>query len=111
MDRRRALNRAFLAAFAQVFPAASGVIACLALAGCQLALDVDGQQCASDRDCVGLFGRSWVCTEERVCIDGAESPPPADAGSGDAASPMMNRPDLPENWACLGMPPKVIAPQ
>jgi hypothetical protein len=80
----------------------SWVIACAVLAGCQTWLDVEEQQCETDRDCVGLLGRSYICTEEQVCADAEDtSSPLADAG---AAS------ELPANWACLSEPPRRVAP-
>lgn len=59
-----------------------------------------------DNDCVGLLGRTFVCSDERVCIDetdNAPAPPPA----GDAG----NLPPLPDNWACLREPPRMVIPQ
>lgn len=75
----------------------------LLLQGCQLALDVEREQCSTDRDCVGLFGRSYVCTPERVCIEEVV----IDAGSDSGGGPSQ----LPERWKCLDEPPRVIVPQ
>jgi hypothetical protein len=71
------------------------------LQGCQLALDVEAEQCTTDRDCVGLFGRSFVCTDERVCIEEEV----ADAGMGDSGPAA-----LPPAWACIDEPPPPVAP-
>lgn len=79
----------------------SWALLCIPLFGCQALLDVEGEQCETDRECVGLFGRSYVCTGERVCVEQSTSTPTPDAG---AVS------ELPDNWACLEDPPRSIAP-
>lgn len=78
---------------------------CVALAGCSVAIDVDDPQCTTNQDCVGLFGRSYVCTAESVCIDGAAAPAPGDEPDD------METPELPDKWACLNDEPRMIVPQ
>jgi hypothetical protein len=69
------------------------------LQGCQLALDVEAEQCTTERDCVGLFGRSFVCTDERVCVEEI-----ADSGMGDASPSDA----LPPRWACIEKPRRTV---
>ncbi len=75
---------------------------CIPVLGCQVILDVEGQQCESDRDCVGLFGRDFVCTADRVCIDESDIQAPEEDAGG--------LPPLPDNWACLREPPRMVNP-
>jgi len=59
-------------------------------------LDVEDEQCSSDADCVGLFGRSYICSDDQICMepdDGSE-----DGGSG----------TLPPEWECSQDPPRMI---
>ena len=76
---------------------------CIPVLGCQVILDVEGEQCESDRDCVGLFGRSFVCTADRVCIDESDIQAPEEDAGG--------LPPLPDNWACLREPRRMVVPQ
>lgn len=85
-----------------------GLLALL-LSGCQLALDVEGTQCDSDQDCVGLFGREYTCTESHVCVER-----PVDAPVEDSGTPSTT-PDaqvtLPPEWACIAEPRRMVIPQ
>lgn len=74
--------------------------ACLVVVhGCSLVLDVEDEQCASDTDCVGLFGRAYTCNAERVCVERAST-------GGDAGGAGM----LPPGLACTTEPPRMVAP-
>jgi hypothetical protein len=81
------------------------------IAACQVLLDVEGMQCEVNSDCVGLFGRSYVCTSEHVCREEAanvpEPAPEPDAGETPDAD---TRPPLPAKWACLREAPREIVP-
>jgi hypothetical protein len=76
------------------------------LSSCQLALDVDGAQCEADSDCVGLFGRQYVCTARQVCLE-REVDGPADSGGPDAPPANGN---LPPEWACIDQPRRMVNP-
>lgn len=85
--------------------ALAGMLVVTALSGCSLVLDVDGEQCTRNADCVGLFGRSYVCTEQHVCIDG-------DAlDDRDGSMPDDGGGTLPSQWRCIGEPPRPVIPQ
>jgi len=73
--------------------------------GCSLVLDVDGEQCTSDSDCVGLFGREFVCTEQRVCV----APTAGDGdGDGDSGMPVDAGNPLPPAWRCIEEAPRTV---
>jgi hypothetical protein len=74
--------------------------------GCSLVLDVEGEQCTSDDDCVGLFGRDFVCTPQRVCVE-----PNAGDGDGDAGMQGDGGSNLPPEWQCIEEPPRIVIPQ
>ncbi len=76
-----------------------------AIGGCQLALDVEGTQCESDTDCLGLFGRTYVCTDERVCIEDLPAAPEDSGTPSDASS------ERPPQWQCLDEPRRTVIPQ
>lgn len=78
------------------------------LAGCQLALDVDGTQCDSDVDCVGLFGRAYACTPSKVCME-AHANVVEDSGTPGGSPDAQSA--LPSEWACLDKPPRMVIPQ
>jgi hypothetical protein len=67
------------------------------LSGCQLWLEVDGPQCASDKVCRTVLGEGATCSAG-VCVRANEDP--VDAGSSDAG----NLPPLPARWACIREP-------
>lgn len=81
------------------------LLVALSLIGCQVALDVEREQCEVDQDCVGLLGRSYMCSDEQVCVQ-QHSSPPEDAGSGDASTGSD-----PKKWACLKQMRRVVIPQ
>jgi hypothetical protein len=70
-------------------------------------LDVQGQQCRSDGDCVGLFGRDYVCGEQHVCIED-DSPAP---GSGMQDAGGSHSSTRPEGFECLDDPPRTVVAQ
>lgn len=61
---------------------------------CSLVLDVEGEQCTSDADCVGLFGRGYECTPQRVCVEPR-------ANNDDAGMQGDGGNELPPEWACI----------
>jgi hypothetical protein len=61
------------------------------LVGCQVWLDVEGPQCKSNKDCVGLFGRGFSCSAAGIC-NAPEAEPDVDAGM---------KPRVPARWACV----------
>jgi hypothetical protein len=65
---------------------------CCGLVGCSMWLEVDAPQCKVNQDCVGLFGRGYVCGEGGIC-----SVP--DAGSD------PTKPQLPSRWQCANETP------
>jgi hypothetical protein len=86
------------------------VIGGLSAEACSLVLDVEGEQCTSDADCVGLFGRGYECTPQRVCIEpmmsnnNGDSGMPGDGGGGGSGS------ELPPEWACIAKDPRIVTP-
>jgi hypothetical protein len=100
--RDRALNRVGLA----LVMATSG----FAVEACSLVLDVEGEQCTSDEDCVGLFGRGFECTPERVCVEPMMSSGDGD-GDGDSGMPGDGGSNLPPEWACIEDDPRIVIPQ
>jgi len=63
-------------------------------------LDVEDEQCSTDADCVGLFGRSYACNDEQVCVESE------DMMAGDGGDDR-----LPPEWQCSQEPPRMIIPQ
>lgn len=57
--------------------------------GCRLLLDVDTPQCEQDRDCVGLLGDGYTCSEWGVC---------------EASDAEATNSGLPDRYACLDEP-------
>ena len=95
---------------------AAGLGPCIGLltllsSGCSLVLDVDGTQCDSDVDCVGLFGREYTCAASHVCV---EQQARVDTPEEDAGMP-TNTPDastgLRPEWECITGPRRTVIPQ
>jgi hypothetical protein len=77
------------------------LVASIFIHGCSLVLDVEDEQCSTDADCVGLFGRAYACNDEQVCVE-SEDMMTGDAGGDDT---------LPLEWRCSQDPPRPIIPK
>ena len=82
------------------------LLASTALYGCSLVLDVEGEQCTNDQECVGLFGHDYVCTGQHVCVSNQAS----GDGDGDASLPGDGGDQLPPQWRWIEEPPRVVLP-
>jgi hypothetical protein len=73
-----------------------------AVSGCQLWVDLDTQQCNSDKACVSLLGKGYTCSSSKVCVKPKHQD--SDAGAID------DRPPLPARWQCIREPKKDFIP-